>query len=79
MIFDYEAFNGDRGGLEEALRALEKLSRLATLAHRGSRNTEDELVGDAELLTELDHAVQNAAISALAMFEEAKAKREGAA
>ena len=78
-IFRYEAFNGDEGGLEDALRALKKLSRLATFAHMGARHEENEHVGDDDLLRELDGAVECAAMNALAMFKEAKANGKGAA
>jgi len=78
-IFRYEAFNGDAGGLEDALRALEKLSRLAKYVQVGARHIESDRDIDDAVLDELATAVDCAAMNALAMFEEAKASGKGAA
>ena len=73
-LLRYEAFNGhDAGGLTPVLHALEKLSRLPTLAQRGLSAADDVLVGDAELLDELATAVECAAMHARAMHGKAMA------
>src|SRR5256885_1044836 len=78
-IFDYSAFNGDHDrGLEEALRALEKLSRLALLVQVGIQHIEDGLKIDDAVVVELATAVDCAAMNARAMFEEAQTTGKGA-
>lgn len=66
-IFSCEAFNGARGGLTEALKALEKLARLNELAQYG-RAHHDYLVIDDALFPELATAVYCAAMNVRAMW-----------
>ena len=67
QIFAYEAFNGTRGSLTEALCALEKLARLHDLAQHG-RAHHDALVVDDAVLPELATAVYCAAMHIRTMW-----------